>query len=87
VKPTLVFHPVWHITVTQFHSARSWRYCYIIESKYNFVAHFVDLIKEGSTGIDSVEAFALEEIKRREKQEKMDRGGKKLPSDTSLHSL
>lgn len=79
-----------YVTATQLRRAGSLRYCYIIESKYHFVAHFVDLIKEGSTGIDSVEAFAaLEEIKRREKQERMDRGKKKLPSDTSysLHSL
>lgn len=65
-----------YVTATQLRRAGSLRYSYTIESKYHFVAHFVDLIKEGSTGIDSVEAFALEEIKRREKQERMDRGGK-----------
>lgn len=53
----------------EFCRAGSLRFCYILESKYNLVAHFVDLIKEGSTGIDSVEAFALEEIKRRKRRE------------------
>lgn len=64
------------VTATQLCRAGSLKYCYIIESKYHLVAHFVDLIKEGSTSIDSVEAFALEEIKRREKQEGTDRGEK-----------
>lgn len=44
------------------------------KQKSSLVAHFVDLIKEGSNGIDSVEAFALVEIKRREKRGRVDRG-------------
>lgn len=53
--------------VVEFCRAGSLRFCYILQSKYHLVVHFVELIKEGSTGIDSVEAFALEEIKRRKK--------------------
>lgn len=99
MKTKLVFHPVWRLSQPHRHKASAQalfyragflRFCYILESKYHLVAHFVDLIKEGSTGIDSVEAFALEEIKRRKKQARADRREKKkLPSDTSysLHSL